>query len=76
MFYRQEVDVLLPESLPFPIFIARFSFFPFPLVLVGEMAVSAKRRICFLFVILVRKDMVFPFKIVSLPSVNVNEALK
>lgn len=42
MFYRQEVDVLLSESLPFPIFIARFSLFPFPLVLVGEMVVSAK----------------------------------
>ena len=75
MFSRQEMDVLLPESLPFLFCFLLFSFSLLSLAFLKKWLVSKTNDLlsfCYPF----PEGMVFPFKIVSLPSVNVNEALK
>ena len=71
MFSRQEMDVLLPESLPFLFCFLLFSFSLLSLAFLKKWLVSKTNDLlsfCYPF----PEGMVFPFKIVSLYFVNVN----
>ena len=71
MFSRQEMDVLLPESLPFLFCFLLFSFSLLSLAFLKKWLVSKTNDLlsfCYPF----PEGMAFPFKIVSLYFVNVN----